>query len=90
VAIALVRLYRAILSPLVVAAFGPACRYEPSCSQYAELALRRHGLLRGGKLAIRRLLRCHPLGGHGFDPVPPQPGAPDDARGRQSWTPAGF
>ena len=62
----LVRGYQLMVSPLL----GPACRYEPSCSRYAVEALQAHGVVRGGWLAIRRLGRCHPLGGHGFDPVP--------------------
>ncbi len=66
------RLYRLLVSPLL----GPACRFEPSCSRYAEIAVRRHGVLRGGRLAIARLLRCHPLGGQGFDPVPEPEGTP--------------
>jgi putative membrane protein insertion efficiency factor len=48
----------------------PSCRYQPSCSAYAITALQRYGALRGSWLAARRLLRCHPWGGSGFDPVP--------------------
>ena len=48
----------------------PSCRYQPSCSAYAITALRRYGALRGGWIAARRLLRCHPWGGCGHDPVP--------------------
>jgi putative membrane protein insertion efficiency factor len=61
-----VRLYRATFSPLV----GMNCRYHPTCSAYALEALRVHGGLRGGWLALRRILRCHPWGGFGHDPVP--------------------
>jgi uncharacterized protein len=64
--------YRLILSPLIVALFGPACRFEPSCSVYARDAIHRHGALRGAYLAARRVLRCHPMGGFGYDPVPPR------------------
>lgn len=54
-----------------VAAGRPSpCRYVPSCSTYAREAVATHGAGRGGWLALRRLLRCHPWGGHGFDPVP--------------------
>jgi hypothetical protein len=48
----------------------PSCRFQPSCSAYAITALRRYGALRGGFLAAKRLLRCHPWGGSGYDPVP--------------------
>jgi len=63
---ALVAIYRYTLSPLL----GVNCRFEPSCSTYAAEALRRHGAFRGGWLACRRIARCHPWGGAGFDPVP--------------------
>lgn len=66
VAIGLLRLYRRIVSPWS----RGACRYWPSCSAYAEEALERHGLARGAYLATMRVLKCHPLGGHGVDPVP--------------------
>ncbi len=61
-----VRVYQVILSPI----FGGSCRYYPSCSAYAIEALERHGALRGGWLAIRRIGRCHPFRPGGFDPVP--------------------
>jgi uncharacterized protein len=64
--LALIRIYRAVLSPW----FRGACRHVPSCSTYAEEAVRRHGALRGGWLALRRLSRCQPFGTHGYDPVP--------------------
>ena len=63
-----VRVYRVTLSPLV----GHGCRYQPTCSAYALEALEVHGGLRGGWLALRRILRCHPWGGPGLDPVPPR------------------
>jgi uncharacterized protein len=63
-------LYRFTLSPLLHALFGPSCRFEPSCSRFAADAIREHGLGRGAAMTIKRLARCHPLGGHGYDPVP--------------------
>jgi putative membrane protein insertion efficiency factor len=59
--------YKLLLSPL----FTGSCRFTPSCSTYMAHAIREHGALRGVWLGARRLLRCHPFGGHGFDPVPP-------------------
>lgn len=64
--IALIRVYQRLLSPLL----GPRCRFYPSCSEYAAQALREHGILHGGGLALRRLCRCHPLNPGGLDPVP--------------------
>ena len=64
---ALVTAYRWLVAPVL----GANCRYCPSCSEYAIEALRIHGAGRGSVLALRRLLRCHPWGGHGLDPVPP-------------------
>ena len=68
----LVHAYRWILSPLKVALLGDVarCRYTPSCSAYAVTALRRHGPATATLLVGQRLCRCHPWGGHGFDPVP--------------------
>ncbi|MBQ7608289.1 MAG: membrane protein insertion efficiency factor YidD [Desulfovibrionaceae bacterium] len=63
-----IRLYKICISPFL----PPACRCYPTCSAYAREALLRHGLFRGGWLALRRLLRCHPWGGSGYDPVPPE------------------
>ncbi len=64
--LALVRFYRRFLSPLLPA----ACRFEPTCSQYALDAIEMHGALKGGWLTLRRLLRCQPFSRGGFDPVP--------------------
>jgi putative membrane protein insertion efficiency factor len=64
--IGLIKLYQWIISPVL----GPKCRYTPSCSQYALEALKKYGPLKGGWLALRRISRCHPCGGHGYDPVP--------------------
>ena len=61
-----VRAYRLVFSPWV----GANCRFQPSCSAYALEALDRHGGIRGGWLALRRIARCHPLGGSGIDNVP--------------------
>ncbi|MFT4045113.1 MAG: membrane protein insertion efficiency factor YidD [Solimonas sp.] len=65
-AVFLIRGYQLLISPLL----GPRCRFHPSCSHYALEAIERHGPLRGGWLAARRLGRCHPLNPGGYDPVP--------------------
>ena len=62
----MIRCYRLLISP----ALPPSCRYLPSCSDYAMEAIGRHGALVGLGLALRRLARCHPWGGSGYDPVP--------------------
>lgn len=61
-----IRFYQLCISPM----FPSACRFTPTCSQYAIEALRKHGAVRGLWLALRRLSRCHPWGGSGYDPVP--------------------
>jgi putative membrane protein insertion efficiency factor len=65
----LIRGYQCAISPLL----GPRCRFHPTCSQYALQAIHRHGTLRGGWLAMKRIGRCHPWHPGGFDPVPGQP-----------------
>lgn len=70
VVLGLIRFYRAAISPLLPS----SCRYVPTCSEYAETAVERFGALRGGWMAVRRVLRCHPFGGSGPDPVPPADG----------------
>lgn len=73
--IALVRLYRVAISPWL----GMNCRFQPTCSSYAIEALQAHGALKGGWLALKRIGRCHPWGGSGYDPVP---GADETVRDR--------
>ena len=68
-----VRAYRLIGSPWV----GRNCRYQPTCSAYTMEALEKHGAIKGSWLAMRRIGRCHPMGGSGYDPVPERKG--DDA-----------
>ena len=58
--------YRRVISPMT----PPSCRFTPTCSQYAIEAIRKHGPFKGMYLAVRRILRCHPWGGSGYDPVP--------------------
>ena len=64
--VALVRFYQRYISPLT----PPSCRYTPTCSQYTVEALQKHGLLKGGWLALKRIASCNPWGGSGYDPVP--------------------
>lgn len=65
VLIAVIRAYQRVLSPYI----PPSCRYSPTCSQYAVEALQKHGPLRGGYMALRRVLRCTPFHSGGYDPV---------------------
>lgn len=62
----LIRFYQIAISPML----GPRCRYIPTCSQYSLEAIHTHGAVKGTGLAIRRICRCHPWGGSGYDPVP--------------------
>jgi putative membrane protein insertion efficiency factor len=66
IALALIRVYKIVLSPL----FAGSCRYTPGCADYMSESISRFGFLRGSWLGTKRLCRCHPFGGHGFDPVP--------------------
>lgn len=61
-----IKFYRLVISPML----PPSCRYTPTCSEYAMLAIEKYGVFKGGYLAIKRILRCHPWGGSGYDPVP--------------------
>lgn len=63
-----IRIYQKIISPLLPG----VCRYRPSCSEYMAEAIQTHGIVKGLYLGTRRLLRCHPWGGSGYDPVPPK------------------
>lgn len=64
--ILLIKIYQLLISPL----FPSSCRYTPSCSHYTLEALKKYGLIKGGWLGIKRITRCHPWGGSGYDPVP--------------------
>ncbi|MBE6313070.1 MAG: membrane protein insertion efficiency factor YidD [Bacteroidales bacterium] len=64
--LALIGFYRRSISPML----PPSCRYTPTCSQYAQEAIRKYGPFKGLWLAVKRICRCHPWGGHGYDPVP--------------------
>lgn len=70
IAIALLRFYKRFFSPVFVGIMGNACRYTPTCSEYALEAVERYGVLKGVALGIKRFLRCHPFGSSGYDPLP--------------------
>lgn len=65
-AVLVVKFYQGAISPMLL----PSCRYTPTCSQYMIEALQKHGFFKGGWLGMKRIGRCHPWGGHGYDPVP--------------------
>lgn len=71
----LIRGYQHVLSPVIHFLGGPGsgCRFTPTCSEFFLQAVCTHGVCRGGWMGVRRILRCHPWGGHGHDPVPPKP-----------------
>lgn len=77
-----VRGYQRFLSPVLRALGGPlaGCRYQPTCSHYFLQAIESHGPWKGSWLGLRRIFRCHPWGGHGYDPVPPAGDADASAR----------
>lgn len=62
----IIQFYQKFISPIL----GPSCRYTPTCSQYAKEAIEKYGPLKGGWLALKRIVSCNPWGGHGHDPVP--------------------
>jgi len=64
--VVLIKIYQYLLSPLM----GAQCRYTPTCSQYGIEAIKKHGSFKGGWLTLKRIARCNPWGGHGYDPVP--------------------
>ncbi|MFA7444580.1 MAG: membrane protein insertion efficiency factor YidD [Flavobacteriaceae bacterium] len=64
--VVLIRFYQIVISPVLPA----SCRYSPTCSHYTLEALKKHGLFKGGRLALKRIFSCHPWGGSGYDPVP--------------------
>jgi len=74
--IQVLRLYRLAISPWL----GANCRFDPTCSTYAIEALQAHGIFRGSRLAVKRIARCHPWGGSGYDPVPDTPKDIDETR----------
>ncbi len=62
----IIKLYQFVISPLT----PPSCRYSPTCSQYALEALKKYGIIKGVSLTFKRLIKCHPWGGSGYDPIP--------------------
>jgi uncharacterized protein len=64
--IGLIKIYQWVISPIL----GPKCRFTPTCSQYGVEAFKKHGVFKGFYLTVKRVSKCHPLGGSGYDPVP--------------------
>jgi hypothetical protein len=62
----LIKFYQILISPVLPS----SCRYMPTCSEYSKEALKKYGLFKGGWLGVKRISRCHPWGGNGYDPVP--------------------
>lgn len=62
----IIKVYKTLISPLL----PPSCRYTPTCSEYGLQAIKKYGPFKGGWFTIKRIMRCHPWGGHGYDPVP--------------------
>jgi putative membrane protein insertion efficiency factor len=68
--ISALKIYKKFISPVLERVFGKACRFTPTCSEYIIVALEKFGTKRGLKLGVKRVLKCHPWGGSGYDPVP--------------------
>jgi putative membrane protein insertion efficiency factor len=85
-----IRGYQIFLNPVLKALGGPnsGCRFTPTCSNYFLQAVEAHGSLKGSWLGIRRIFRCHPWGGCGYDPVPPKPGAGESSARHSAGPPA--
>lgn len=79
----IIRTYQLLISPWL----GHACRYQPTCSEYAVSAVNEHGFFKGGWLTLKRLGKCHPWGGTGYDPVPPSASSQTTDNNCCHWSP---
>ena len=70
-AVFILSLYKKIISPILVSVFGHTCRFYPTCGEYSKEAIEKFGVIKGIALSLKRVSRCHPLGGFGYDPVTP-------------------